>query len=553
VLALVASALQMVFPVATQVIVDRVLVEHDAVLLHGLVVAMAVVALVILTGSLLQRYLLSFAAVRIDSATLDFLTRRLLALPMDYFTSRRTGDIQRRLGGIWQVREFVVEQGVGALTAAAELLAALSLMLVYSPLLALAFLSTVPLLLGLMRIASACLGPLYADLETAYGKYQAFQIDAIKGIETVKSLAAEHTFRRLMLRQFNGVARGRFKADFTVMSYHGLIQSVTLLTVILFLLVGAHQVIAGRLSIGALVAFNALVVVANGSLTSLLTLWDRLQQVRVYLNRLDDLFQAEPEQGPDRSRLVPVPSLSGRVTLNQVGFRYGGPGAPTILENLSVEIPPNTRVAIVGRSGSGKTTLVKLLAGLIEPTAGTILYDGIDLKTLNYRDLRRKIGFVLQENHLFDDSITRNIAFGDEEPDLERVTWAAEAANAREFVERLPLGYDSRIGETGLALSGGQRQRIAIARAIYHKPPILIFDEATSALDTESERAVKENLDQLLAGRTAFVIAHRLSTVRDADLILVLEKGRLVEHGTHDDLMRRQGLYFFLVSQQLEA
>jgi ATP-binding cassette subfamily B protein len=208
-------------------------------------------------------------------------------------------------------------------------------------------------------------------------------------------------------------------------------------------------------------------------------------------------------------------------------------------------------VAIVGRSGSGKTTLIKCLAGLLEPTEGAILYDGIDLKSLNYRDLRRKIGFVLQENHLFDDTIARNVAFGEEEPDLDAVMWATQVANAREFIEQLPLGYDTRIGESGLALSGGQRQRVAIARAIYNRPPVLVFDEATSALDTESERAVKENIDQLLEGRTSFVIAHRLSTVRDADLILVLERGRLVEEGRHEDLMKRQGLYYFLVSQQL--
>jgi ABC-type multidrug transport system fused ATPase/permease subunit len=234
-----------------------------------------------------------------------------------------------------------------------------------------------------------------------------------------------------------------------------------------------------------------------------------------------------------------------------VGFRYGGPEAPAILQDITLEVPAGKTVAIVGRSGSGKTTLAKCLSGLLEPTEGQILFDGLDLKTLNYRDLRRHIGFVLQDSYVFADTIGRNIAFGEDEPDMERIVWAAKAASADEFVGRFPFGYDTKIGETGVALSGGQKQRVAIARALYHKPPILVFDEATSSLDTESERSVQQNIEGLLRGRTSFIIAHRLSTVRGADLIIVLERGKLVERGTHDELMRRQGLYYYLASQQL--
>jgi ATP-binding cassette subfamily B protein len=347
------------------------------------------------------------------------------------------------------------------------------------------------------------------------------------------------------------VARRLFRSDFTALSYEGAIQSVTFLSTVLFLWVGAHQVMAGELSIGGLVAFNSLVALANAPIVTLLGLWDNLQRSAVLVDRLGDVFENEPEQGADRSRLRPVRELEGHISFRGLGFRYGGPESPAILEDIRVDIAAGQRIAVVGRSGCGKTTLAKCMAGLLEPTEGTVLYDGLDLKTLNYRDLRRRIGFVLQDNHLFADTIARNIAFGEDEPDMERVAWAAGMANARDFVERLPLAYETRVGETGIALSGGQRQRIAIARALYRRPPLLILDEATSALDSESERVVQENMDALLEGRTSIVIAHRLSTIRNADLILVLEKGRLVEKGTHAELLERQGLYYYLASQQL--
>jgi ATP-binding cassette subfamily B protein len=354
-----------------------------------------------------------------------------------------------------------------------------------------------------------------------------------------------------MLGQFHGLARRQFKADFTMMSYEGGIQMVTFLSTALFLWVGAHQVMNGALTIGGLVAFSALVAMANAPISNILRLWDTFQLSTVLLDRLNDVFEQEPEQGADHSHLKPVPTLEGKVRFESLGFRYGGPEAPRILDGISFDVPPGKTVAIVGRSGSGKTTLIKCLAGLLEPTEGTILYDGIDLKTLSYRDLRRHIGFVLQENYLFDDTIARNIAFGDDEPDMDRVLWAARVANAHEFVERLPLGYETRVGDSGIAVSGGQRQRIAIARAVYNRPPVLVFDEATSSLDTESERMVKENLAALLEGRSSFVIAHRLSTIREADMIIVLDRGKLVEKGTHEELMARQGLYFYLSSEQL--
>ena len=550
-LAVVVSALQMVLPVFTQVIIDRVLVEQDLSLLRLLIVAMAGTMVFIVASLIAQRYLLSFVAVRVDAAGLDFITRRLLALPMSYFATRRTGDLQRRIEGMRQVRDVMVQHGIGGVTAVAQLAVTVVLMAAYSPWLTTVFLATAPLYALLMVMAVRWMRPTFYDLEDAYGRYHSYQVDAIKGIETVKAVGGEPMFRQLMLAQFQQVAHKLFRADFSIMSYDGAANAITFLGLGLFLWAGAHEVLAGRLSIGALVAFSTLVTLATVPISNLLLLWDGLQRSSVLLNRLSDVFEHEPEQGHDRARLRPVRNLTGQVTFRRVSFRYGGPEAPPILQDITIDVPAGKTVAIVGRSGSGKTTLAKCLSGLLEPTDGAILFDGLELKTLNYRDVRRQIGMVLQDAYVFADTIGRNIAFGEDEPDMDRVRWAARLASADEFIERLPFGYDTRIGETGIALSGGQRQRIAIARAVYSRPPILVFDEATSSLDTESEQAVQRNMDTLLRGRTTFLIAHRLSTIRHANLILVLEQGRLVEHGTHDDLIRRRGLYFYLAGQQL--
>lgn len=550
-LAGIVTLLQLIFPVFTQMVVDRVIVENDVGMLNIIVIGMLIALVFMVLSNLAQQYLLAFAAVRIDSSILDFLTRKLLALPLSYFNSRRTGDIQRRLDGARQVRQFAVQQGIGGVLSVVSLIGALILMTVYSAKLAGVFLITVPFYAALMYFSVRLLRPLFADIEESWGRYSSHQIDAIKGIEAVKAASAEHTFRDAMLNEFLRVARKMFRGSFVVMTYESLIQVVGMLATALFLWVGARMVIAGEITVGVFVAFNSLTLMAFAAIMRALGMWDEYQRAVVMLGRLDDVFEQEPEQGRDRSALVPVSSLEGRIEIRKAGFRYGGPESPKILSGIDLEIAPGKTVALVGRSGCGKTTLVKLLAGLLEPTEGTILFDRVDMRTLNHRDLRKQIGLVLQENHMFDETILRNIAFGDIEPDFDRALWAAQLANAHDFIMRLPLGYETRIGESGLALSGGQKQRISIARAVYNDPPILIFDEATSALDSESERAIQQNLTRLMSGRTAVIIAHRLSTIRDAHKIVVLEKGEIVETGTHDELMAARGLYFYLSSQQL--
>jgi len=551
VLGLVTAVLQLVLPILTGVVIDDVLANRDYGLLHLVTIAMLGALVIGIGASILQRVILARVAVRVDGEALDLLTQRLLGLPLDYFQTRTSVDIERRLSGMRQIRKILVENGVRAIAAATQLIAVVVLMFFYSWVLALAFVAGMPLYGMLLRFSRTRLRPAFASLEESFSRYAARQIDSIKGIETVKVMGAEPGLRRILLGEFRGLQDRLFRSDLTVLTYDALIQAATLGLYVALLWVGALEVLARNLSVGELVAYNTLVLLANPSVQTLLGFWDELQHSSVLLTRLQDVFDAEPEQGEDTARLRPVPKLEDRVRLRRVEFSYPAtPGRP-VVDNVTLDIEPGTTVALIGRSGSGKSTLAKCIAGLMLPSSGTIEFDGIELRDLRLPELRRRIGFVLQDSYLFSDTIAANIALGEEQPDPGALRAAAEVANAAEFIERLPLGYETQIGDSGMGLSGGQAQRIAIARAVYHRPPVIVLDEATSALDAESERAVTENLERLLHGRTAFVIAHRLSTIRSADVIAVMEQGRLVETGSHGELTARRGLYYHLNSQQL--
>ena len=553
VLALFAAMFEMALPVFTQIVIDNVIANNSHTLLYELTAAMLGLLVLAVAATVVQRLLLARVAVTLDTDTLDHITTKVLRLPMRYFESRRTADIQRRLTTLSQVRQVLIEQGVVSLTAAAQVLVAFALMIYYSPLLSALWLLCGPLYFGLMSYSTKRLRPALDALEEGQGRYQSRQIDAIRGIEAVKAMGAEEGLRARMAAEFALLRDKIFHGNVVTMIYEGMVSLVTFLVYGLFVFVGALEVLSHNLTLGELVGFTGLVLLANGPVATLLDTWDRVQWMTVLFGRLQDVLEQEPEQGADRSRLRSVPPLDGHIQLRAVGFTYPRSPDRPILEGISLDVPPGATVGLVGRSGSGKSTLVKCLAGLLVPTSGTIMYDGLDLRELRFDELRRRIGFVLQNAYLFDDTIAGNIAFGDTSPQLERVRWAAETADAADFIAQLPLGYETRVGDSGLRLSGGQAQRVAIARALYHQPPVLIFDEATSALDSEAERAVKENLDRLLEGRTAFVIAHRLSTIRDADIICVLERGRVVEMGSHEELLERQGLYAYLLAQQLDA
>ncbi|MBV9818054.1 MAG: peptidase domain-containing ABC transporter [Solirubrobacterales bacterium] len=551
--ALVAAGFQMLPPVLSQNVINAVTGHRGAGRVDLFVAIMFAVLVLSAGASLLQRRLLARIAVDLDSDTLDFVTGRLLNLPLSYFETRRTGDIERRLNGLRQLRQLMVQNVPGALAAAVQLLVTLVIMFAFSWVIGVAFLATMPLYAALMRVSATRLRPTFDSLEEAYGRHSSKQIDAIKGIEAVKTAGAEPGIRNRILDEFKRLADKVFHADFVLMSYTAAVSLVGFLIFVLFLWLAALLAINHQITIGGVVAINSLVLLANAPIMILLNTWDQMQIASVLLQRLQDVLEQEPEQPSDGAGLRPVPTLSGRLELRRVGQFYRDTPDRPVLEDVSFTLEPGMSLGLVGRSGSGKSTLLRCLSGLLVPTSGTILYDGVDLRELRWSELRRRIGFVLQEPYLFDDTVAANIALGDDQPDWNRVRRAAEVAAAAEFIEELALGYMTRVGDSGLRLSGGQAQRVAIARALYHEPPVVLFDEATSALDTESERAVKENLDRVMAERTTVIVAHRLSTVRDADVIGVLDHGRLVEWGNHEQLMAREGLYFHLNMVQVQA
>jgi ABC-type bacteriocin/lantibiotic exporter with double-glycine peptidase domain/CRP-like cAMP-binding protein len=549
VLALAAAACEVALPLVVESIVNDLVTPHAESVLYdsGLIMLALVVGGTL--AVLLQRLALVGATAKFDIGTLDFMTERLLALPMSYFAARRTGDIERRLAGVRQIRRIVVQQGIAALTAATQVIVGLAIMFVLSPVLAALFLVVMPLYGLVMRYSSRRLRPLYAAVEESYGRYASDQVDLLKGIETVKTSATESALRRRLRRVFEDFTVRTAASQRTIARYGSVVQVISLLTYSSFIFLGSIEVHDHRLSLGAFVAFTTLVMLTTGPLVGLLSIWDDVQVSAVLLNRVADVLEHEPEQGEDHGRLLPVPTLEGRVQLVDLTYQPPNTDEP-VLAHLNLDIAPGTTVAIVGRSGSGKSTLLRLLAGLVEPTSGRVLFDRVDSTLLSYTELRRKVGFVLQQPYVFAATIADNIGLGDDPPDMDAVRDAARAADLAELVEQLPLGYDTLVGDRGLPLSGGQAQRLTIARALYRRPPLLLFDEATSALDTESEAIVKRNIDRLMENRTAFVVAHRLSTVRNADLIVVLEAGHLAEKGTHEELVERRGIYYYLYSQQ---
>ncbi|MDH5786321.1 MAG: type I secretion system permease/ATPase [Chromatiales bacterium] len=539
----------LVTPLFFQVVIDKVLVHKGLTTLDVLALGLIVISLfeVVLTG--LRTYLFSHTAQRIDVGLGAKLFNHLLALPISYFEARRVGDTVARVRELENIRNFLTGS---ALTLVIDLfftVVFLAVMYYYSPILTWIVLGSIPFYIILSLIVTPILRHRVEEKFNRGAENQAFLVESVNGVETVKAMAVEPQLQRQWEEQLAGYVNASFKATTLGNIASQSASFINKVVVVLTLWFGARLVIEGEISVGQLIAFNMLAARVSGPILRLVQLWQDFQQAGISVQRLGDILNAprEPGYNPNRASL---PALQGRVTFDHVTFRYH-PDRPEVLQRIQLDVKPGEVIGIVGRSGSGKSTLTKLAQRLYIPESGRVMVDGVDLAMIDPTWLRRQVGVVLQENVLFNRSIRANIALSDPGIPMERVIQAAKLAGAHDFVLELSEGYDTLVGEHGSNLSGGQRQRIAIARALITNPKILIFDEATSALDYESERIIQDNMQHISKGRTVFIIAHRLSAVRRADRIIVIDHGQIVEEGSHSQLVNQHGHYAKLYQYQL--
>ncbi|HEY9830463.1 MAG TPA: peptidase domain-containing ABC transporter, partial [Stenomitos sp.] len=553
----VASLLIQLFglltPLLTQLLLDRVVVQRSSLTLTAVGLGLLIFGLfkVAMTG--LRQYLLDHTANRVDLTLIVGFIKHTFRLPLSFFEFRFVGDIISRVQENRKIQRFLTGEALSISLDLLTVFVYIGLMFWYSWKMALLVLLIVPPFVLLALIATPFLQRVSREIFSAYAVESSYLIESLSGVRTIKSMAIERTVRWHWEELFNKSIRMIFSGQVinnTLLIFSSTIEAVATTALLWF---GAWQVIQNQLTIGQLVAFNMLLTNVIRPFQRLIVLWNQLQEVIISFERIDDVIDSEPEEDLERQTRQTLPPIRGHIGFDRVTFRYHPESESNTIENLSFEVQPGQTVALVGRSGSGKTTVSKLVLGLYPPTEGKILIDGYDITTISLRSLRQQIGVVDQDTFLFGGTIRENLSVGHPEATLEDLIEAAEQAGAHQFIKDLPAGYETKIGEGGGMLSGGQRQRLAIARALLGNPRLLILDEATSSLDAESERIIQTNLNKIVKGRTTLIIAHRLSTVRNADLILVLDRGVLVESGSHDELMAKRGHYFYLNEQQFTA
>ncbi|NMF90930.1 ABC transporter transmembrane domain-containing protein [Aromatoleum petrolei] len=550
----VIQVLGIVPPMIIQNVLDGVIVHENVSLLHLLIAGLVITNLSTHLISTVRAFLANFMVRNMDFAMMSQFFRHTMSLPFSFFAKRKTGDILARFQENQTIRSFLTESTVTTLLNLLMVFVYFTILFLYNVQMTLLLIAFVIPIMALTVIVTPKVKNYAREVFSTSTEAQAFLMEALGGVETIKGMGIERPMRLKWEKKYAKALSVQYRAQMFNVGVGFVSQLLNSATTIAILWVGANQVLAHELTVGQLMAFNAMMGSVLAPLMGLVALWSHVNDAAVAMERLGDVLDIEPEQRPEdvASRVV-LPDLKGEISLEGVYFRYGGTDTAYVLENISFDIKPGELIAIVGRSGSGKTTLAKLLVGFYPPSDGRIVVDGYDMGVIDKEYYRAQVGYVMQSNLLFSGTIADNIASGDETPDRRRIEEVAKMADAHAFIRKLPLGYEQIVGERGMGLSGGQIQRLCIARALYHDPRLLVFDEATSALDTQSESNIIGNMQEILRGRTAVIIAHRLSTIMRADKILVLYEGAIVEQGRHEELVARQGMYFQLVQKQLAA
>ncbi len=535
-------------PLFTQVIVDKVIMHKSFSTLNVLMIGLVLIAAFEMLLGIAKNYVFTHTTNRIDVILNARLFEHLFRLPLRYFETRRVGDTIARVREVENIRRFLTGTPLSTVIDTFFITVYLFVMWLYSPELTKIVLFSLPLFILLSVVVTPVFKARLEEKFATGSETQSFLVETVSGVQTIKSFALEPLTQKRFEEKVAAYSSASFKTAILGGNASAVAQFIQRSVDLSILWFGAQLVMSNTISIGQLIAFRMLSGNVTGPLLRIVQMWQDFQQTSVSLERLGDIFNTMPEPSADGQKLR-MPPIKGDIELQQLSFRYRLDG-PEILRDVSVKIRPGTSVGIVGRSGSGKSTLSKLIQRLYLPERGRILIDGIDISLADPSWLRRQIGVVLQENFLFSGTVKDNIAIHIPTASMEAIIQAAKTAGAHEFILELPEGYDTQVGEKGTALSGGQRQRIAIARALLGDPRILIFDEATSALDYESERIIQDNLSAICKNRTVLIIAHRLSTIQNTDGIMVMDKGQIVEMGSHDNLMKKKGLYHHLFSQQ---
>jgi len=539
----------LVNPLLIQQVIDKVIINSNRDSLG--VLGLLLVVFAVFEGLLLclRTFLFIDTTNRIDLSLGTKIIDHLLRLPLSYFDRRPVGEVSSRISELEKIRGFLTGTALTTILDAVFSLVYIVVMLMYSWELTLLTLAVIPLLVGLTLVVSPIVRRQLQSRAVASGKTQSHLIEVLSSMMTVKAQNIELRSRWKWQDLYTDFIAEGFDNTIVSTVANTMGSFLNQLSSLLLIWAGASQVLDGKLSLGELIAFRMIAGYVTGPILRMTSIWQSVQETALSLERLSDVIDHPQEAPPDNANRIVMPPIEGRISFQNIKFRYK-PSSPLLLNGVNLEVPAGVFVAVVGTSGSGKSTLTKLLARLYQPEGGTVLVDSIDISKVELYSLRRQIGIVPQETVLFDGSVEENITLTNPDASSEEIVEAATIACAHDFIMDLPAGYSTEVGERGGGLSGGQRQRIAIARTILQKPRMLIMDEATSALDYQTERVVSENLMQSLKGCTVLFITHRLSSIVNADLIVCMGNGTVLEAGTHEQLMAARGAYYVLYRQQ---